>query len=320
LSSTCPEPVRGGRRRTRIIAHRGASGYLPEHTTAAKILAYGLGADLLEQDLVATRDHELVVLHDIYLDHVSDVALRFPDRRREDGHYYVVDFTRAELAELSLTERRRTDASGLQFPGRFPFASPEFRVVGLSDEIRLIAGLNRSTGRSVGIYPEIKQPDWHAAAGIDLTRLVHETLMRSRELLTGPVFIQSFDRPSLLRLRDQFGTPWPLVQLLDHDKATALAGDRRALQEIRAVTNAIGLPYDVLLSVVNARIESSPLARLLTEQGLAVHPYTLRRDTASRSGIAYFDALRFLIEELAVDALFCDFPDDAIAIRDGNAV
>ena len=65
-----------------LIAHRGASGYLPEHTLPAKALAYGLGADFLEQDVVATRDDELVVLHDIHLDTVTDVALRFPERSR----------------------------------------------------------------------------------------------------------------------------------------------------------------------------------------------------------------------------------------------
>ena len=69
-----------GNPRALVIAHRGASGYLPEHTLEAKALAYGLGADYLEQDVVATRDDELVVLHDIQLDRVTNVADRFPDR------------------------------------------------------------------------------------------------------------------------------------------------------------------------------------------------------------------------------------------------
>ena len=64
-----------------VIAHRGASGYLPEHTLASKALAYGLGADFLEQDVIATRDGELVVLHDLFLDDVTDVAQRFPGRQ-----------------------------------------------------------------------------------------------------------------------------------------------------------------------------------------------------------------------------------------------
>lgn len=76
-----------------VIAHRGASGYLPEHTLPAKAMAYAQGADYLEQDLVMTKDDQLVVLHDHYLDRVTDVAERFPDRARKDGRFYAIDFT-----------------------------------------------------------------------------------------------------------------------------------------------------------------------------------------------------------------------------------
>jgi glycerophosphoryl diester phosphodiesterase len=84
-----------------VIAHRGASGYLPEHTLEAKALAYGLGADYLEQDVVATRDAQLVVLHDLHLDDVTDVASRFPGRQRADGRHYAIDFDLAELQQLA---------------------------------------------------------------------------------------------------------------------------------------------------------------------------------------------------------------------------
>lgn len=87
-----------------VIAHRGASGYLPEHTLPAKAMAYAQGADYLEQDLVITKDDELIVLHDHYLDRVTDVAKRFPDRARKDGRYYAIDFTLAEIKSLKFTE------------------------------------------------------------------------------------------------------------------------------------------------------------------------------------------------------------------------
>ncbi len=87
-----------------VIAHRGASGYLPEHTLEAKALAYGMKPDYIEQDVVMTKDDQLVVLHDHYLDRVTDVAERFPGRARADGRYYAIDFTLAEIKSLRVTE------------------------------------------------------------------------------------------------------------------------------------------------------------------------------------------------------------------------
>lgn len=105
-----------------VIAHRGASGYLPEHTLPAKAMAYAQGADYLEQDLVMTKDDRLVVLHDHYLDRVTDVAQRFPQRARQDGRFYAIDFTLAEIKSLKFTEGfEPKDGKNVQtYPGRFP--------------------------------------------------------------------------------------------------------------------------------------------------------------------------------------------------------
>jgi len=315
LSSTFPDGPGAGNP-TRIIAHRGASGYLPEHTAAAKTLAYGFGADFIEQDVVATRDRDLVVLHDIVLDDVSNVAQRFAGRQRDDGHFYVADFTTAELQQLTLNERHQPGTSQLRFPQRFPYALPAFRVMRLEDEVRLIAGLNATTGRHVGIYPEIKDPAWHLAEGIDLTLLVHTALTELRPDISGPVFIQSFDRQALQRLRDEFDTRWPLVLLLDGDQAAALTGDRSAIEAVASLADGVGLPYGELIEPVAGALIATPLAQQLAATDLKIHPYTMRRDDpAPAKGIDYFDALKFLIREFKVDALFCDQPDDALAVR-----
>src|SRR5688572_1776249 len=182
-----------------VIAHRGASGYLPEHTLAAKALAYGLGADYLEQDVVATRDSRLVVLHDLYLDDVSDVALRFPGRHRADGRHYVIDFELAELRTLTLYERRAPGVATAKYPLRFPLDTGLFGIATLEDELRLIHGLNRSMGRTVGIYPEIKEPTWHREQGVDLARLLLaelKTFGYARK--DDAVFVQCFDAAELL--------------------------------------------------------------------------------------------------------------------------
>ena len=146
---------------TLVIAHRGACGYLPEHTLEAKAYAHALGADFIEQDVVATRDNQLIVLHDIHLEGVTNVADLYPDRHREDGRYYARDFELAEIRGLSAGERRGSDGITAAFPNRFPVGVGNFRVPTLREEIKLIQGMNRSTGREAGIYPEIKSPGWH---------------------------------------------------------------------------------------------------------------------------------------------------------------
>lgn len=147
-----------------VIAHRGASGYLPEHTLEAKTLAYAMKPDYIEQDVVMTKDDQLVVLHDHYLDRVTDVAERFPNRARADGRYYAIDFTLAEIKTLRVTEGFDIDAQGNKvagFPDRFPLWKGDFTVPTLAEEIELIQGLNKTLGYNIGIYPEIKAPWFH---------------------------------------------------------------------------------------------------------------------------------------------------------------
>jgi len=93
------------RARPVVIAHRGASGYLPEHTLEAKSLAFAMGADFIEQDVVLSKDNIPLVLHDIHLDTVTDVAARYLDHRRDDGRFFAADFTLAEIKTLKANER-----------------------------------------------------------------------------------------------------------------------------------------------------------------------------------------------------------------------
>ena len=155
-----------------VIAHRGASGYLPEHTLAAKALAHGMGADYLEQDVVLTKDDVPVVLHDIHLDTVTNVAEVFPDRKRDDGRYYAIDLTLAEVKQLRATERVDAKTKRPVFPTRFPPHLSYFTVPTLAEELELIQGLNTSSGREAGIYTEIKSPAWHRSEGKDISKIV----------------------------------------------------------------------------------------------------------------------------------------------------
>ena len=131
-----------------VIAHRGASGYLPEHTLESKVLAFAQGADFIEQDVVMTRDDQLVVIHDLTLERTTDVAALFPGRARADGSYYVIDFTLEELRRLAVSEGRRQDGQA-QYPQRFPAGTSRFGLHTLEEELELIRGLEQSTGRRV---------------------------------------------------------------------------------------------------------------------------------------------------------------------------
>ncbi len=166
-------------------------------------MAHAQGADFVEQDLVLTRDHVPVVLHDIQIDTVTDVAARFPDRRRADGRWYALDLTLAEIQTLNVHERTDPRTGRAVFPDRFPVGVGSFRVPTLEEEIDLVSGLNRSTGRRVGIYPEIKSPAWHRAQGVEISPIVVEILnRRGMDDPAAPCFVQCFEFAELRRLRD----------------------------------------------------------------------------------------------------------------------
>ena len=132
-----PEKMKSISKKT-IIAHRGASGYLPEHTLEAKAMAYAMKADFLEQDLVLSKDNIPIVIHDIHLETVTDVAKKFPNRNRKDGRYYVIDFNYKELLELNVTERFNSLTNKAVYPDRFPLWESNFKLHSLQDEIEMI--------------------------------------------------------------------------------------------------------------------------------------------------------------------------------------
>jgi len=300
-----------------IIAHRGASGHLPEHTVPAKALAYAMGADYLEQDIVATRDDELIVIHDIHLDLVTDVAACYPGRARKDGRYYARDFDLVEIETLKAHER--TNAKGEPvFPGRFQSDGEPFRVHTLERELELVATLRENGTRPVGIYPEIKSPQWHQAEGVDITVLVLEALERfGYEDHQDPAYLQCFDEQELRRIRYELGSRLKLVQLIGEDSWTSEPTDFAAMQttkgleKLAATVDGIG-PFVEQLYKRGRSITDSGLTARAHEQGLVVHPYTFRTDALPK-GFSDFDTLlEFMVGELAIDGLFTDFPDAAV--------
>lgn len=282
-----------------VIAHRGASGYLPEHTLEAKALAHGMGADFLEQDVVACRDGRLIVFHDLHLDQMTDVARRFPGRARADGRSYCIDFSLAELRTLRVTERRGKDGAGPRFPGRFPAESGSFRIHTLEEELELVRGLNRSTGRRTGVYAEIKDPDWHREHGMELGDLLIASLSafgyRTRE---DNFFVQCFSPQELRRVRAAHGPDVPLIQLLEEGADVR----REPLAAIAGCADGIGPP-------IGLAWPDRGLVRTAHELGLLVHPYTFRLDSLPAGFTTFNELVSTFTDQLQVDGLFTDFPD-----------
>lgn len=308
-----------------VIAHRGACGYLPEHTLAAKALAFAFNADFLEQDVVASRDGALVVLHDIHVDRVTNVAEAFPHRARDDGRYYARDFDLEELLTLRAWERMNADGSAV-YPDRFPARSGSFQLHTLDAELEMIQGLENATGRPVGIYPEIKRPAWHQAEGFDLTLSVLEVLAGHGYVAAADrAYLQCFDFAELRRIRHELGSNVRMVQLLgenswgesetDYDALRTAAG----LRELAGTVDAIGPWVNQLYTLENGKPVSTGLVERAQDIGLLAHPYTLRADDLA-PGFRSFDELcDFLISTLAVDGVFTDFPDLVVRTAAGCA-
>ena len=303
-----------------VIAHRGASGYLPEHTVAAKVAAHTMGAHYIEQDVVLSRDGVPVVLHDIHIDSVTDVAAAFPDRARADGRFYAIDFTMEELKSLAVLERA-DDAGEQAFPERFPRGAANFAISTLAEEIELIQGLNRSLGREVGIYPEIKAPVWHRAEGHDLAAITLQVLADygygdKNDL----IFLQCFDWNETRRIRNDLGYRGRLIQLIGENSwGEAPDVDYQALRtaeglaEVAEVADGIGPWYHHVVSASDDHgHEISDLVQRAQGLGLEVHPYTLRADALPNYAASLEDLLRLLLVDAGVDGVFTDHPDRAV--------
>lgn len=322
-------PAENNNRDALVIAHRGASGYLPEHTLAAKVMAYAQGSDFIEQDLVMTKDDELVVLHDRYLDTVTNVAAVYPHRSRGDGRYYVVDFTLGEIQRLSVSERFEIENGVVKavFDKRFPLGKSSFRVHTFAAEIELVQGLNQSTGKSVGIYPEMKSPAYHHIEGKDIASATLKVLQQYGYTdKTHQVFLQCFEAKELRRIHDKLMPKMRmdlrLVQLMEPSDEYAWMLGQKGMRKVATYADGIGPSIDSLLSTdsVPPDIKATPLINDAHAAGLVVHPYTFRRERDQMPPFStdYADFLRLFIDEFGVDGVFTDFPDLTVQFLESN--
>ena len=306
-----------------VIAHRGASGYLPEHTLEAKAMAYAQGAHYIEQDLVMTRDDELIVLHDLTLNRTTNVDEKFSDRARDDGRHYAIDFTLDEIRTLSATEGFRMESGRKvkEFSNRFPIGKSAFRVSTFQEEIEMIQGLNTSTGRDVGIYPEIKQPAFHRKEGKDISTRVVEVLKDyGYTRKDSKVFLQTFDYDELVSIREEIlpsvGIEVNLVMLLGNRTDYPWMFEPDGMAKLAFMADGIGPSFDLIVdrgSEMRA-IRITDLVAQAHGAGLHVHPYTFRANPEAVPHYAsdFENLLEIHYFRAGVDGIFTDFPDQAV--------
>ncbi len=250
-----------------VVAHRGASGYLPEETYEAYVKAIELGADAIEPDLVSTKDGILIARHDPNLDYSTDVSKHpeFAARKKTvsvDGEtqtgWFASDFTFAEIKTLggiSTDAERPQQYNGL------------YKLVSFQEIIDLVKAKSKETGRVIAVYPETKNPSYHRALGLPLEdKLIALIKQAGWNDKSAPIYVQSFEPGSLKEMRSK-GLNTKLIQLIDADdvdlktgKLTyaapydrpadwALAGDKRlfsdmvtpaGLAEIKTYADGIG--------------------------------------------------------------------------------
>ena len=290
-----------------VIAHRGASGYLPEHTLAAATLAHAQNADYIEQDVVLSKDGVPLVVHDIHLENTTNVAELFPTRAREDGRYYAIDFTLSEINTLTVNERKSKNAQ--VFKGRYK-GSARFRIATLADQIELIEQLNRSTNKNTGLYIEVKSPAFHQQHGLDISKVVLNYLrQQGLDKADANVFIQCFDFDELKRLRTELKANVKLVQLIAENSWQESSTNYDQLKTIQGMSDVAKYADGIgpwLGHVTNKN--SDELAKWVVQAktlGLLVHPYTFRTDSLP-TGKSAEGVLDLIVNQWQFDGIFTD--------------
>jgi glycerophosphoryl diester phosphodiesterase len=270
-----------------LVAHRGASGYAPEHTIDAYKLALEQGADFVEQDLAVTKDGILVSIHDLTLERTTNVEEVFPDRFVEDAtganpgkHWLVNDFTLAEIKQLD---------AGSWFDAKFAGA----RVLTFQEAIDLVRG-------RAGLYPELKDPEFYRQRGIDTARLLQDVIAKNNLAADPrtPLIIQSFDAVTLKQLSKELPGV-PRVFLLE-PRAAEQVDSAGKVKAIASWATGLG-PNKIIVQ------QKPEIVTWAHAAGLTVTPWTFRASNTTFPTVK--EEMAKFLYDYGVDAVFTDNPD-----------
>ncbi|MCB9640216.1 MAG: glycerophosphodiester phosphodiesterase [Myxococcales bacterium] len=308
------------RYRPLIIGHRGAPGFLPEHTLASYRLAIQQGADYIEPDLVMSKDGVLIARHENNITGTTDVAQKFPQRKRTkwiDGEkitgFFTEDFTLAELKTLRAKER---------LPFRNQRDNGRYSIPTFEEILRLLQDHTRATGKVIGIYPETKHPSYFRSIGLPLEGALLRVLKKhGLDHEQAPVFIQSFEVNNLRKLHQQ--TKIRLIQLLsipqhqpydftmrkDHRKYGDLL-TTKGLRFVASYAYGIGPWKGMLVKRQGTSLVDTGLVQRAHQAGLRVHLYTMRDEGRFQLPLGKKDPLQeyAFFFRMGVDGFFADSP------------
>ena len=332
-----------------IVGHRGAPGYMPEHTQGSYEEAIRLDADFVEPDVVATKDGHLVTRHDPVLTDSTDILAHpeFASRKRtvkfanfEITDFFVADFTLAELKTLRCKQ---------VMPGRDHSRDGQYQILTLEEMIDIVQAGAKKAGRTVGIYPEIKLPSFHHQAGLPIEDRLLDVLKKAGYTsASSPVFIQSFEQGNLQYLKTK--TDIRLMQLIDGSGTDPETGavqfkppsdkpydwvlsgragtyaDLLTPQGLDEVTKyaTVVAPWKrhLLAFVMGADGKPQPVKRQdiidnAHARGLKVHIWTMRDDAPYLDPYYKGDAVAEYLDvfRMGVDGVFTDFADTGVAAR-----
>ncbi|WP_245243235.1 glycerophosphodiester phosphodiesterase family protein [Pararhodobacter sp. SW119] len=279
-----------------VIAHRGASGYLPEHTLGGYELAIQLGAEYIEPDLLLTSDGHLVAIHDTTLTRTTNVLEVFPGRES----YAVNAFSLEEIKQLTVVPFG--PQASTEYPGFTPSTADPYKVPTFQEVLSFLTGYNAANGTEIGIYPEAKNPN----STLMNTQIIDQLRGAGYNSAADKVFVQSFNFAALLELDEYqrgLGSDMNLVML---GGVGITDGQYRVgttfLSQIAEVAQGVGVSNNANLT--------RDFVEAAHGLGLLVHAYTLRPLTAEQS-----DEQMLRMFELGLDGFFTDYTDRSLASR-----
>lgn len=288
-----------------VIAHRGASGYLPEHTLGGYELAIKLGADYIEPDVQMTADGELVAMHDSTLTRTTNVADLYAPR---NGSYRVSDFTLAEIKELTVKPTGALAEPGSSYPGFAPSMADPYKVPTLDEVLEFLAATNATNGTSIGVYPESKTP-YNSAQNQKIVATLEANGYTAPE---DKVILQSFVFESITEMGNALsakGMDALLAQLGGVSSVGGIYGVTgtdgfHSLAEIAGIADGVGVSLGGVTKDFIADAHGL---------GLTVHGYTFRPVSEDQ---AFAQIQPFI--DWGIDGFFTDYTDFGRLVVDAN--